>query len=647
MENVVLKANRYRIVDNSAFEMPLPLKFTVWKCEAPICEYLVSEDEEVSYTIITRFKELMITTIHRPLDISDIYYLFSCRVFQDKTPYTYPILDRMGIEKYNVYNILRRTHGITPYDDYWIRFDGETTTFEQACGEFDKYLIAPEAQPVPMISYPSGEYRPGRSTRPPKQPEADVSSILNQHKVDVASIMEESKTPEAIAPETSYAPAPEVENNKMSQDDIEALLRSAGISDSPAPEPVSDIQVDPATRSQEESSGGVMSQDEVQRMLDEMNMSGGSEKPAESAEPAEPAEPVETPTEEIIEPAEPSGGKMSQDDIEKLLAAALGGNDDSDSDEPEIVENNAPEAPVNDEPAPAESSAPSGGKMSQEDIEKLLAANAPAEPSEPTEPAEPVPAPEPAPAESPAPSGGKMSQEDIEKLLAANAPAEPAEPTEPAEPVPTPEPAPAESSAPSGGKMSQEDIEKLLAANAPAEPSEPAAPAPEPAPAESSAPSGGKMSQEDIEKLLAANAPAEPSEPAAPAPEPAPAESSAPSGGKMSQEDIEKLLAANAPAEPSEPTEPTEPTEPAEPVPAPEPAPAESSAPFGGKMSQEDIEKLLAANAPAEPSEPTEPAEPVPAPEPAPAESPAPSGGKMSQADIEALLNSMQDEANK
>ena len=558
MENVVLKANRYRIVDNSAFEMPLPLKFTVWKCEAPICEYLVSEDEEVSYTIITRFKELMITTIHRPLDISDIYYLFSCRVFQDKTPYTYPILDRMGIEKYNVYNILRRTHGITPYDDYWIRFDGETTTFEQACGEFDKYLIAPEAQPVPMISYPSGEYRPGRSTRPPKQPEADVSSILNQHKVDVASIMEESKTPEAIAPETSYAPAPEVENNKMSQDDIEALLRSAGISDSPAPEPVSDIQVDPATRSQEESSDGVMSQDEVQRMLDEMNMSGGSEKPEESAEPAEPAEPVETPTEEIIEPAEPSGGKMSQDDIEKLLSAALGGNDDSDSDEPEIVENNAPEAPVNDEPAPAESPAPSGGKMSQEDIEKLLAANAPAEPAEPTEPAEPVPAPEPAPAESPAPSGGKMSQEDIEKLLAANAPAEPsepAEPTEPAEPVPAPEPAPVESPAPSGGKMSQEDIEKLLAANAPAEPSEPT----------------------------------EPAEPV-PAPEPAPAESPAPSGGKMSQEDIEKLLAANAPAEPSEPAEPTEP---AEPVPAPEPAPAESSAPSGGKMSQADIEALL------------------------------------------------------
>ena len=58
-------------------------------------------------------------------------------------------------------------------------------------------------------------------------------------------------------------------------------------------------------------------------------------------------------------------------------------------------------------------------------------------------------------------------------------------------------------------------------------------------------------------------------------------------------------------------------------------------------MSQEDIEKLLAANAPAEP----EPAKPEP--EPAPVPETAPAGGKMSQDDIEALLNSMKEEANK
>ena len=433
----VIKAYRYRIVDNSAFEMPLPMKFTVWKADAPVADYIISEDEQVSYTIITKFKELMITTIHRPLDISDIYYMFSCRVFQDRTPFTKPILERMGLEKYNVCNILRRTHGISPYDDYWIRFDGEKITFDQAVEEFDKYLIGPEVQPVPVVSYPSGaEIAP----EPKTAADTKVDEILSQKKLRVADIVAESAKPVSIVPDTSYEPQHEIENNKMSDAEIEALLHSVGLDKDEEP-----VQEDTSAK------------------LPDVDPSSRSEM-------------------------EPSGGTMSQEDIERLLAA------------------NSPEpAP---EPAPAPESAPSGGKMSQEDIEKLLAANSP------------EPAPEPAPVPESAPSGGKMSQEDIEKLLAANSP------------EPAPEPAPAPESAPSGGKMSQEDIEKLLAANSPE-------PAPEPAPAPESAPSGGKMSQEDIEKLLAAtNEPLEDELPK----EPAPVAESAPSGGKMSQDDIEALL---------------------------------------------------------------------------------------------------------
>ena len=428
----VIKAYRYRIVDNSAFEMPLPMKFTVWKADAPVADYIISEDEQVSYTIITKFKELMITTIHRPLDISDIYYMFSCRVFQDRTPFTKPILERMGLEKYNVCNILRRTHGISPYDDYWIRFDGEKITFDQAVEEFDKYLIGPEVQPVPVVSYPSGaEIAP----EPKTSADTKVDEILSQKKLRVADIVAESAKPVSIVPDTSYEPQHEIENNKMSDAEIEALLHSVGLDKDEEP-----VQEDTSAK------------------LPDVDPSSRSEM-------------------------EPSGGTMSQEDIEKLLAA------------------NSPE------PAPAPESAPSGGKMSQEDIEKLLAANS----SEP--------APEPAPAPESAPSGGKMSQEDIEKLLAANSP------------EPAPEPAPAPESAPSGGKMSQENIEKLLAANSPE-------PAPEPAPAPESVPSGGKMSQEDIEKLLAAtNEPLEDELPKEPA-----AAESAPSGGKMSQDDIEALL---------------------------------------------------------------------------------------------------------
>ncbi len=87
-------------------------------------------------------------------------------------------------------------------------------------------------------------------------------------------------------------------------------------------------------------------------------------------------------------------------------------------------------------PAPApEPAAPaaSGGKLPQEEIEKLMSGAA---------------APAPAPAPEPAAAGGKLSQEEIEKLMAgAAAPA----------PAPAPEPAAA------GGKLSQEEIEKLMA----------------------------------------------------------------------------------------------------------------------------------------------------------------------------------------
>ena len=312
----------------------------------------------------------------------------------------------------------------------------------------------------------------------------------------------------------------------------------------------------------------------------------GDETVAEQAPSAPVSRPLLPP---ILEVAQANDDSLAQQ-IQQALEVELDEAASLPSDLPitSVIE----EVPSMDQPSVAKILETSGGKMSQDDIEKLLADNAPAE--QPAPEADPAPAP-------PAASGGKMSQDDIEKLLAANAPAE--------QPAQEPEPAPAPPAA-SGGKMSQDDIEKLLAAaNAPAE--QPAQ-EPEPAPAPPAA-SGGKMSQDDIEKLLAAaNAPAE--QPAQ-EPESAPAPPAA-SGGKMSQDDIEKLLAAaNAPAE--------------QPAQEPEPAPAPPAA-SGGKMSQDDIEKLLAAaNAPAE--------QPAQEPESAPAP-PAASGGKMSQDDIEKLL---------
>jgi len=134
---------------------------------------------------------------------------------------------------------------------------------------------------------------------------------------------------------------------------------------------------------------------------------------------------------------------------------------------------------------------------SQDDIDALLAANAPPKEPEPPATAEPESA---------------DSQDDIDALLAANAP--PKEPELPA----TAEPESADS---------QDDIDALLAENAPSDKDE------TPAAADS---------QDDIDALLAANAPPqEPEPPATDKPESA-----------DSQDDIDALLAENAPSDKDE-----------------------------------------------------------------------------------------------
>ena len=143
---------------------------------------------------------------------------------------------------------------------------------------------------------------------------------------------------------------------------------------------------------------------------------------------------------------------MSLELAKELLKGQGMGADEIESSEPISVDSSAAPAPA-PEPAPAPAPAPaaassSGGggrKLTQEEIEALIAGNLAAESA-------PAPAPEPAPAPAPSSGGGgrKLTQEEIEALIAGNAAAEPA---------------PAPASAPSGGdrKMSQDEIEKVVA----------------------------------------------------------------------------------------------------------------------------------------------------------------------------------------
>ena len=344
----VLKGNKYRLVDNRSFELPLPVKYELLKEDSTIAEYEISDDETVSCRIITKYKEEMITPINRPLDISDIYYFFSCRVFQDKTPFTLTELSLLGLERYNVYDIIRKTRGVTPFDTYWLRFDGDKCDYETAKNAWNNLMS--------QVGGAAAQSGAAKSEDNVPKSDADVNEILHQHKIDVAAKF----AAEAENAKADLSEAEPVSNNTMSADEIEALLLKSGLSDI-----IADDEPDKSEPVEEKSSsGGMMSQDDIEKML----AAASAPEPETVAEP----EPEPAPVED--KPA--SGGKMSQDDIEKMLAAVGGTVDDTVNNVAEAAQETLDSAPsAAAEPAPVEEKSTEtsgGGKMSQADIEALL-----------------------------------------------------------------------------------------------------------------------------------------------------------------------------------------------------------------------------------------------------------------------------------
>ena|GEM_PF-2555018 len=229
---------------------------------------------------------------------------------------------------------------------------------------------------------------------------------------------------------------------------------------------------------------------------------------------------------------EPSG-PLSQDELNKLVAA------NNKSPEP------SPEPPKAEEPAP-------GGSLSQSDLDALVAATQQKKET-------PSPAPEPEVEEEPS---GPLSQDELNKLVAANNKS----------PEPTPEQPKVEEPAP-GGSLSQSDLDALVAATQ--QKKETPSPEPAPEPEVKEEPSG-PLSQDELNKLVAAN-----NKSPELAPEPKKVEEPAPDGS-LSQSDLDALVAA---------------TQKKKETPTPEPAPEpEVKEEPSGPLSQDELNKLVAAN---------------------------------------------------
>jgi hypothetical protein len=136
----IIKQFTYNVVNTEPFDIPLPLEFELMHANALLASYKVHENGQVDYQFSTKANEKILTSTLRPLELNDIYFLFSQRVFPDKKPFTQTELERFGVVEYNPYEIARKTRGILAADRYWIKFEGEELSYKQAVEQYNEFF---------------------------------------------------------------------------------------------------------------------------------------------------------------------------------------------------------------------------------------------------------------------------------------------------------------------------------------------------------------------------------------------------------------------------------------------------------------------------------------------------------------------------
>lgn len=66
----------------------------------------------------------------RPLTIENVNFLFESRCFSRNRPDKQELLESIGLNQFCPYDIVRKTHGKMWTDWFWLRFEGETWTWE-------------------------------------------------------------------------------------------------------------------------------------------------------------------------------------------------------------------------------------------------------------------------------------------------------------------------------------------------------------------------------------------------------------------------------------------------------------------------------------------------------------------------------------
>jgi len=106
------------------------MEFTVMCADKPVAEVYISEDKKE-----VKINRLVPDSIEQPfggdkLDLERVYRFLKSRCYEDGRADLKEILAQAGMSSNNPWEWVKITHGVTWEDFFWIRFPGETLTWE-------------------------------------------------------------------------------------------------------------------------------------------------------------------------------------------------------------------------------------------------------------------------------------------------------------------------------------------------------------------------------------------------------------------------------------------------------------------------------------------------------------------------------------
>jgi hypothetical protein len=120
-----------KIVDFSGDNNMEKYEFTIMRYDEPVM--YVSIDSNTVTTRALTSDDDKLPFYFKP-DLDQIFTYIEDRCSERSRPDQQEILALIGLSEYNPYEIVKKTHGITPDDHFWFRFPGENLTWREVDG---------------------------------------------------------------------------------------------------------------------------------------------------------------------------------------------------------------------------------------------------------------------------------------------------------------------------------------------------------------------------------------------------------------------------------------------------------------------------------------------------------------------------------